>query len=395
MAIEGGFDQEAALKALEESIAQQPLPAPGKEDPKFAKSILKRFGLETGAWILGQREFRARAMKKSSTYGARMLGSRVRSEMGTVEPVAWFHAAKFPNGATVVDLTAGVGFDALVFAERGPVTALEYHEETFGYLSANAALARHPLTALQGDSLAFDANDVPFVYADPMRRGEGEWGGEVQTIRKANLDNYEPDPRVLVERFASVELGLLKLSPLLFDAELDLLGPTRSFVSFGGECREVLVEWGRSAGRGVYAVHVESGQVAPSAEVTGSLTECGAFLYDADPALVRAHALGQWEELSELGDSVGYLTGDAEIDSPWLRAYRVLYDGRGDAKTTKIALRSLGRRVEEVKKRHAKGIDSDALMRAVRWSPEKSLPVCSLVVYAVGKSFRHALVERL
>jgi hypothetical protein len=315
--------------------------------------------------------------------------------MGTVEAVAKFHAELFPKSKRVVDLTAGVGFDALVLAERGPVTALELNKDTYENLLVNAQLAKHPITAVKADSLTFDASNEKYVYADPMRRGEGEWGGNVHTIRKANLDNYEPDPRRLVEQFSDVELGLLKLSPLLFDAELDSLGPKRTFVSFGGECREVLVEWGRTAGIGVYAVHVESGEVVPSAEVAGCVTECGEFLYDADPALVRAHALGQWTELSELGDSVGYLTGNVEVDSPWLRAYRVLYDGRGDVKATKLALRNLNRRVEEVKKRHARGVDSESLMRGVRWSQEKALPVCSLVVYAVGKSFRHALVEKV
>lgn len=395
MAHTEGFDLQHARIALERSIEEQPLPAPGKEDPKFAKALLKQLGLELGAWVLGQREFRSRAVKKSPTYGSQMLGSRIRGEMGTVEAVGRFHSAKFPDGSRVLDLTAGVGFDALTIAERGPVDALERDPLSCAFLTENAALAKHPLRAICADALDWELGDVRFVYADPMRRGEGEWGGDVQTLRKANLDNYDPDPRKLIERFAEVDLGLLKLSPLLFDAELESLGPARTFVSFGGECREVLVEWGKLAGKGVAAIHVESGEVAPMSEVNGNVIECGEFLYDADPALVRAHALGQWEALSELGDSVGYLTGNAAVDSPWLRAYRVLYDGRGDARATKLALRNLGRRVEEVKKRHAKGIDPEALMRSVRWSTEKSLPVCSLVVYAVGKSFRHALVERL
>ncbi len=389
------FNFESALEALEQSISARPLPAPGKEDPQFSKSLLKSLGLELGAWVLGQREFRSRAVKKSPTYGARMIGSRMRGEMGTVEAVAKFHAAKYPEGARVVDLTAGAGFDSLVLAERGPVDAIESDEATFQTLSVNALLANNAIRTICANSLELETGEVQYVYADPMRRGEGEWGGEVQTIRKTNLDNYDPDPRHIVERYRDIELGLLKLSPLLPDAELDGLGPARSFISFGGECREVLVEWGRLAGAGVSAIHIESGEVALTKEVNGNVTECGEFLYDSDPALVRAHALGQWQDLAELGDSVGYLTGNDFVDSPWLRAYRVLHDGRGDSKATKLALRNLGRRVEEVKKRHAKGIDPEALMRSVRWSPEKSLPVCSLVVYAVGKSFRHALVERL
>lgn len=390
-----GIDLEQALVALGESIDQQPLPPPGKEDPKFAKALLKQFGLELGSWVLGQREFRSRAVRKSPTYGPRMLGSRTRGEMGTVEAVARYHAAKFPEGVPVHDLTAGAGFDSLVLAERGPVVAMEADASSFAFLAANASLAKYPLRTIHADALVWEGEEARYVFGDPMRRGEGEWGGEVQTLRKGNLDHYEPDPRALVQRFSKVELGLLKLSPLVPDAELDSLGPCRSFVSYGGECREVLVEWGHQAGSGVFAVHIETGEVVPSAEVACNVSECGRYLYDSDPALVRAHALGQWEDLAELGDSVGYLTGDREVVSPWLRPYRVLYDGRGDAKTTKLALRNLGRRVEEVKKRHAKGIDPDALMRAVRWSQEKALPVCSLVVYAVGKSFRHALVERL
>jgi len=163
------------------------------------------------------------------------------------------------------------------------------------------------------------------------------------------------------------------------------------FISFDGECREALVLMGAAAPTGTRAVHVESGASLTPAEAPGAVETPDGFLYDADPAAVRAHALGALcGQLRPLGDSNGYLTGPEEGDSPWLRRYRVLYSGKADPKTTRKMLRDLSAATPELKQR---GAGLDLLKERKVYATDGNREV-SLVIWKIGKSLRHTIVER-
>jgi hypothetical protein len=188
---------------------------------------------------------------------------------------------------------------------------------------------------------------------------------------------------------ANGRLGLIKLSPVLPDSFFRDLGSGIRFVSFGGECRETLVLLGSEAPNDVGAVHLPSGEFVLEKPVCPSTDLPMRYLYDADPAAVRAHALGtlaDWYGLTALGDSPGYLTAQIAVDSVWLRRYEVLYSGKADLKATRQALRSLGATVFEVKQRGA-GVDVDRLRKELQCDGR---PV-SLIVYLVGRSLRYVL----
>ena len=331
-----------------------------------------------GIWAVGSLRGRARSKFKLAD---QMLFKREALEQATNETVAAYHASLFPVGVSVFDLTAGIGADLIALTKRGPAVGFELDEE-------RAVYARHNLSVhgLEAELHVMDSSNAvghELAYADPARR--------VESRRTLDPSEFSPDPARLAAQFSELRLGVIKLSPLLSDAFLDSLGPRLEFLSFGGECREALVICGRSAEAGRFAVLVETGErIATDDELPLPASTPDAFLFDCDPAAVRAHALGtlcKQFNLVPLGTSNGYLSGPELVFSPWLRGYRVLYSGKADPKATRRALRELDGHVFEIKQR---GVKADVVRLRKELAGEGSVPV-SLVLWPDGASVRHVL----
>jgi hypothetical protein len=197
---------------------------------------------------------------------------------------------------------------------------------------------------------------------------------------------------VLAERMAGLRLGSIKLSPLLRDDFLELLGTRLEFVSFGRECREALVWVGEEAVPGRFAVHIESGESLESGTAGGNVDEPGRFLFEADPAAIRAHCLGylcRRHSIATLGDSNGYLTGDSAIGCPWLKSYAVLEHGKWDLKAARASLVRWDSAAPTVKQRGG-GLDVVALRKQL--SVKGSRPT-ALAIWPNGRSLRYALLD--
>jgi hypothetical protein len=332
-------------------------------------------------WAFGQWELRHRARHKFAQ-ADQLFFTREALEQATHERVAQFHAHLFPERATVIDLTTGIGSDLMALATRGPVHGFEVDRERAELAAANLRALGLAGEIHIGNAMEMSSTEgIQYVFADPARRQAG--------TRVRDREDYQPDPKEVIERFAHVRIGGMKLSPLLPDSELRSLGPRVEFVSFGGECREALVMWGSEVEPAWGARNVETNEFLASESSSTPTVELPlTFIFDADPALVRAHATAALG-LHLLGDSRGYLTGEHPTDSHWLRAYRVAYAGPGDTRQTQTALRALEGTIREVKQRgtHA---DGPTVLRRFKSFGARQL---SLILYPVGRSIRHALVE--
>lgn len=309
-------------------------------------------------------------------------------EQATHERVAAYHASLFPEGVLVADMTVGIGADLIALAARGPVIGFELDEERAEYARHNLAVYGKQGEVRAEDSVDWMAQkgEVQYAFADPARRVEGR--------RTLQLEEFAPNPLTLADLFSRLKLGIIKLTPMLSDEALRGLGARVDFLSFGNECREALVLLGSEAEPGIFAVHVESGERLAAGYPPLAVEEPSEYLYDADPAAVRAHGLGtlcDQFDLHPLGDSNGYLTGSALIQSPWLRSYRVLYQGKADVKTTKRALRDLDAATPEFKQRGA-GLDLIKERQTYTMSGSRAV---SIAVWKNGKSLRHAILERI
>ena len=340
-----------------------------------AKQLAKKFGDEAARWASLQVDLRKKARAK---FGAAdgMLFDREALEQATHEAVAQYHASKFSSGASVVDMTVGIGADLIALAKRGPVIGFEIDEMRADYARHNCLGA----DVRNEDGLAFVlANGSPYIWADPDRRDSA---GK----RLNDPSAYEPDPASIPR---DRELTGIKLSPLLFDEYLETVGDRIEFVSYRGECREAIAWSGKSVEPGFFCVDAETGLSLPRFEVEDAVNEAYEYIFDSDPAAGRAHALGNFG-LPQLGDSPGYLTGEEAVDSPWLRSYEVLYKESGDFKRIKEFLRKSGLRVFEVKQRGA-GVDPSSIIKQLKTDGDQ----VSLIAWRVDKSVRYAVCRRV
>mgnify|MGYP002623886055 CR=1 FL=1 len=351
---------------------------------------IQRLSVELGPdlarWAIDQWALRARGAEKFARAKS-MLFTRTGLEMASHEEVAAWHASLFPRGELVIDGTCGLGSDLVALAHRGPAIGLDLEESHTRYAKHN--LKEHGLSAkvlCTGCLEWIRTNSPEYVFADPARRS-----GRKRTL---NPSEFEPNLDELVALLTRCKLAVLKLSPMLSDVFLESLGGKLIFVSHRGECKEAVVVFGSDSGR--FAYQIEAGGYLPAFPAPASIDEPLAYLYEADPAAIRAHALGEFG-LSELGSSNGYLTGEERLDLPWIKRYEVVWHGSWRPKSLKQELDSRTLRVDAVKTR---GVNLEP--RAVQKSLEdkkglkqkKSRDACVVALYPVGKSIRAVILIR-
>jgi hypothetical protein len=336
---------------------------------------------EASIWAFTQWQLRKEAKRKGFPRASEMLFTREALEQASHFEVARFHASRFPKGALVADLTTGIGSDLIALAERGPVVG--YDVDVVRLECAKHNLAVHGFEAPLHWADCLEAGwDFEYALADPSRRVEGR--------RTLDPEDFAPNPGLLAEKMSALQLGLMKLSPLLRDDYLGSLGPELDFVSFGRECREALVACGLQAANGRFAWMVATGDRVAAGGSFWTVDEPGAFFYEADPAAIRAHALGSFS-IPGLGSSNGYLTSDSELQTPWLTGYRVEEFGRFDLKSVRAMLRELGIGSVVVKSR-VPGLDVSRIGKDIYvGGPKDGI----MALYPVEKSVRFVLIQRM
>lgn len=171
--------------------------------------------------------------------------SLVSSEQASNEAVARFHASLIPSGASLLDLTAGLGIDDMAFAKVGiKVTSCEIDENKSLMLQHNSKILGldKNLTVICADSMEYiktDTHSYDVVFVDPARR-------DCSGKRVHALSDCQPDilsnMNIIMRHTDHL---LVKSSPLL---DLSLIINTVSdlyhiyVVCFRGECKEVLIE---------------------------------------------------------------------------------------------------------------------------------------------------------
>jgi hypothetical protein len=305
--------------------------------------------------------------------------NREALEQSTHPRIARYHASRFPAGVEVLDGTAGMGVDAIAFAERGSVVAVENDPVKFEFTRQNV-----PGKALLANITEYLAEHSPeYLWLDPGRRTD-------QGRRITKLSEYQPSPLELRESLQNARLSGVKCSPITSDEELESIGRRVEFVSYDRECREAVCWNGRSEiEEGFFAVLLTETEehVLPRRELEEFVDFPSEYLVEADPAAIRAHCLGNFG-LPGIGDSNGYLSSWEKVESPWLRNYKVHHVGSADIKRTRAVLREKGFRVFEVKQKGA-NLEPTKVMRELKTDGD---PV-SLIAYRVGKSVKFILAS--
>ncbi|MFG2008847.1 methyltransferase domain-containing protein [Micromonospora sp. NPDC048868] len=336
------LDQFAALRTPEGSAALAAAARVAGGDPLTAAAALRSTGLPAGlaSAALTQAELRRRAVGKFGPAAAGMFLTRAGLEQATRGVVAARRAERLRAAGVRVlaDLGCGLGADALAAARAGiRVYGVEADPLTAAMAAANAEAAglAEVFTVECGDATAFDVDRVDGVFCDPARRKAG-------TGRRIFDPNaYSPPWDFVVGLAERVPHTVVKVAPGI-DHALVPAGAEAEWVSVDGDLVEAALWCGELAQvprratllRGKEGPPVDasgSGRV-PCRQVTGSgdaeaaVGPARRFLYDPDPAVVRAHLVAELAETlgATLADpSIAYLYADAPTPTPFARCLEV------------------------------------------------------------------------
>lgn len=320
---------------------------------------------------LTQSRLRAAGQAKFGQFAHGMLFTPDGLEQATRLTVAARHAQRFRAAGCnhVIDLTSGIGADAMAFAALGlQVTAVEIDAVTAAIAATN--LRHFPEVAiLNEDALALDyvalrdEVGVDGIFADPARRSGGR--------RRHRPEDYQPSlTDVLALRDIIPNLGL-KLGPAIDhdalpeDAEAQWVSIDGSVVELGLWHHDLATAPGHSAliMRTGPDGSVQTRSIAPRLRSRDAAVEAGPvadYLHEPDGAVIRAGLVDTAAEAVGghlLDPTIAYITSDHlpadDAVPPLVTSYRILDVLPFDVKKLKAYLKERDVGTLTIKKRGA------------------------------------------
>ncbi|MBX9625710.1 MAG: methyltransferase domain-containing protein [Gemmataceae bacterium] len=321
----------------------------------------------------------------------RLFFTREALEQASGDAVSAYRAARFAAYPTVLDLCCGIGADALALAAAGRrVEAIDRDELRLAMAEANAAalgladrVGFHP-----GDVLTMPPPPADAAFVDPSRRA-----GERRFL---DPDRYDPPLGAVRARFPAGFPLAAKIAPGVARRDVEGYDAEAEWLSVGGELKECVLWLGplRTAGRratvlaspgtaGVPPAPLWLERAGGTPAVPGGVThtlaadrppadppagEIGDYLFDPDPAVVRADLIGLLAEqlgADAVDHGVAVLTGPAAVASPFAAAYRVEHAAPLHAGKLRDYLRARGAGRVTVLKRAAEA-DADDLVKKLK-----------------------------
>lgn len=335
-------------------------------------------------------ELRQRGKSKFSR-AERMWFDRVGLEQSTPEDVARHKAKRFDG--SVWDLCCGIGGDVIALAETNDVVAVdlnpaaclrtEWNADVYD-VSDRVTTQTADVKDLWNEVIASEN----WVHVDPDRR--------VGRKRSLRIEDGSPNLDALTELVHQGHGGAVKLSPAsnfvgkFPTAEIEL-------VSLHGECKEATVWFGELGEPGLWrATALPSGETifGDPLDAWAELDSLGEYLYDPDPAVVRAglvSMLAEQLEISRLDAADEYLTADRLVSSPFLRAYRVVAELPNNERTVRKFVREANYGQVEIKCRHVP-VQADAIRRRL---PLGDGPLASLIYAKVAGRTKVVIAQRV
>lgn len=358
------LEQLRAMPAIWERLAT------GETGAAVQTALRKEFPAEVVRAALTLTDLRQQARARF-TRADEMWFDRTRLEQATQEFVAQHKAQRFAAcaGKTVLDLCCGVGADAIAIARQGggvtiaepvSVRAVDLSPLATWFTQRNAEAYE---VAANIETLVSDVEKVDitgqFVHLDPDRRTQGQ--------RQVRLEFGSPGLPYLQALTKIAAGGAIKVSPAsnfggkFTDCEVEL-------VSVHGECKEATIWFGqlRQAAPFRATILPQGATIAGDPwEYRPRIEPLKRYLFDPDPAVVRAglvDCVGDQLDLRRLDDAEEYLTGDALVDSPFVRGFEVLADLNNNTREIRDYFRTSPFGQVEIKCRHM-SIDADAIRR--------------------------------
>ena len=330
------------------------------------------------AWLRGRA-----AAKFGGAAG--MYFTREALEQASGELIAGYRAQRYTPYARVADLCCGAGGDTLALARVADVLAVDRDPLRLAMAAANARAAglAGRVTTISADLEQEPPPAADAIFFDPARRSAGR--------RVFALAEYQPPVALLAQWQQHTPAIGMKAAPGLSDDDQDMLAqqlggtPFESeFISVGGELKEAalwlgpLGQPGRRAtllapGAPIHTMFRAHGAVPP----TPPLTEPQGYLYEPDPAVIRAHLVAELAAqlgAAQIDREIAYLTGAQPQPTPVARCWQIHEWQPFNLKRLRARLRALGAGAVTVKKRGSP-LDTDALARQLSGAGAQPLVV--------------------
>ena len=385
-----------------QALLAQVGPLEAKADVVKLVSSLRAQGHDAGlvAAVLTQAKLRRRAVAKFGPFAERMIFTEAGLEQASRLSVAALHANRFRQAGikTVADLGCGIGAESMAMASLDiNVKAFEIDEVTAAVATYNLAPFENAFVE-QADVTTLDLSKFEGLFFDPARRELGGPSRERAT-RKFDPAAFSPTFDFVVEAAAKKPTGV-KFGPghphegIPENAEAQ-------WVSVEGDLVELGLWFGAVARpdvkRSALLINGNAKHeiISHSADrLDAPIGDLGSYVYEPDNSVVRSHLIGQLAEQIQahlFAPEIAYLTYNQELESPWLKGYKVLDNLVFDRKKLKAYLRERGIGVLEIKKRGS-DIVPEQLRKELALKGEGA---ATLIVTRVGDAHRALVCEAL
>jgi SAM-dependent methyltransferase len=336
--------------------------------------------------------------RAAAKFGAAVLlyFTREALEQASGERIASYRAGRYQSYDTVADLCCGAGGDTLALAGVAAVIAVDRDPLRLAMAAANAralGLADR-ISFVEADLQQTPAPDAAAIFFDPARRSGGK--------RVFALSDYRP-PVALARRWRERMPAIgIKVAPGVTDEDIAALDDPAlevEFISVDGELKEALLWHGPLATPGRRATLLTDGRPATDDRrrardddtdhdsvftihdsqftIQPVLSAPSAYLYEPDPAVIRAHVIGQLANqlgAAQIDREIAYLTAGRAIGTPFARCWRVIEWLPWNLKRLRVRLHALDVGAVTVKKRGSP-LDTDALARQLSGDGLRALVV--------------------
>lgn len=355
---------------------------------RSAEALRRKWPADRAAAVLSQAGLRRRATSKFGERAHSLFFTPDALEQATRADVAGWRAGRLAaaGAVAVVDLGCGIGADALAFADAGlEVVAVEADPATAVLAAANLGERGRVVCGDAEELAAGLLADGAAVFADPARRTASG-----RSWRVADLTpSWDFVTGLLPGR-----LGCIKAAPGLPSTVIPD-GVATTWVSHRGDLVEASLWSGPWPAGERRAVLLPAGEELPAGErIAPAAGEVGRFLYEPDPAVIRAGAIGTLAGILDahaVNAGIAYLTGDELVESGFATAFEVLDSLPFDERVLRAWVRESGTGTLEIKVR---GLDVDPALLRRRLKPAGKASA-TIVLTPTPAGARALLVRRV
>jgi hypothetical protein len=306
-------------------------------------------------------------------FADQMYFTREALEQASAYEVSTYRAKRYRSFDRLVDLGCSIGSDSLALAALAPTLGIDRDPLRLALAQANltaAGLADRTLF-LHADlrsSLPIRSSIQTALFFDPGRRSQGR--------RVHSVNAYHP-PLSVVSAWQAIFPAIgVKISPGVNLVELTSYDAEVEFISLQGDLKEAVLWFGplKSGERtatilpGPHTLNTPASPDTENSRNTPRTSEPLAYLYEPDPAVLRAGLVGDLAirlDAFQLDLDIAYLTAENKQPTPFARVWEIEAWFPFGLKRLRFYLREHGVGRVTIKKRGSP-LQPETLMRDLR-----------------------------